>query len=105
MSTNIEEVIVPEGIAGFSYSVFNNCSSLKTIVLPSSLKTIGQYSFQGCTSLEKVFYLGDKTSWNSITIKGDNELLISATKYFYSEEEPAESGNYWHYVDGIPTIW
>ena len=23
----------------------------------------------------------------------------------YSETEPTEDGNYWHYVDGIPVIW
>ena len=34
-----------------------------------------------------------------------NEYFESATKYFYSEEAPTEEGNYWHYVDGVETIW
>ena len=25
--------------------------------------------------------------------------------YFYSETEPTEEGNYWHYVNGIPAAW
>ena len=25
--------------------------------------------------------------------------------YYYSETEPAEAGNYWHYIDGKSTIW
>jgi hypothetical protein len=29
----------------------------------------------------------------------------SATVYYYVEQQPAESGNYWHYVDGVPTPW
>lgn len=34
-----------------------------------------------------------------------NNVLNAATKYFYSESEPTEEGNFWHYVDGEPTIW
>ena len=36
---------------------------------------------------------------------GGNSVLLSKTIYFYSEEQPTEPGNYWHYVDGIPTPW
>ena len=25
--------------------------------------------------------------------------------YLYSENEPSETGKYWHYVNGVPTIW
>jgi hypothetical protein len=25
--------------------------------------------------------------------------------YYYSETEPSEPGNYWHYVDGEATPW
>ena len=33
------------------------------------------------------------------------EHIFRATIYLYSDEEPEEDGNYWHYVDGVPTIW
>lgn len=42
----------------------------------------------------------------TIDIKSDgNNSLTSATKYFYSETEPTDDGNYWRYVDGVPTVW
>jgi hypothetical protein len=25
--------------------------------------------------------------------------------YHYSESQPTTDGNYWHYVNGTPTIW
>ena len=25
--------------------------------------------------------------------------------YIYSENAPTKDGSYWHYVDGVPTIW
>ncbi len=34
-----------------------------------------------------------------------NSNLTSATRYYYSETTPTEAGNYWHYVDGVPTPW
>jgi len=55
--------------------------------------------------LAEVFYAGSAADWSSITVGEDNYQLTSATRYFYSEEEPTESGNYWHYVDGVPTVW
>ena len=38
----------------FSSDVFRSCNSLKKVVLPSSLKTIGSYSFYDCANLEEV---------------------------------------------------
>ena len=41
----------------------------------------------------------------------DNEFLVeekqfeNVTIYYYSDEKPTETGNYWHYVDDVPTIW
>jgi hypothetical protein len=43
--------------------------------------------------------------WKGIEIDSNNSKLTSATLYYYSETTPAESGNYWHYVDGVPTPW
>ena len=57
-------------------------------------------------SLTNVFYKGTKKDFEYIAIDVyGNEAFESATKYFYSEEAPTEEGNYWHYVDGVETIW
>jgi hypothetical protein len=33
--------------------------------------------------------------------------LTSATRYYYSESQPTDEGNYWHYsTDGVtPVVW
>ena len=36
---------------------------------------------------------------------GSNIELLRANKAFYSENEPTESGLFWHYVDGEPEFW
>ena len=95
-------------------SALSGCSGLKSITIPDSVTTIGEYAFNGCSGLETVFYKGTIKQWNQITIRWDNDSLIDARRYYYSENEPALNAdgtaydnNYWHYdVDGkTPVIW
>ena len=34
-----------------------------------------------------------------------DEFWYNAEKYIYSETEPTIGGNFWHWVDGVPTPW
>lgn len=34
--------------------MFYNCKSLKSITIPNKVKTIGDYSFKDCVSLNKI---------------------------------------------------
>lgn len=38
----------------FNSDIFRECNSLKKVVLPTSLKTLGSYAFYNCSSLEEV---------------------------------------------------
>jgi hypothetical protein len=59
-----------------------------------------------CDNINTVYYTGTAVEWNEISIDSNgNYPLISASRYYYSESEPTTSGNYWHYVDGVPTKW
>ena len=81
-------------------------SSIKSIVIPVSVTKIESGVFSNTTEFTTVFYMGTAQEWNNITIESEeNTYLLEATRYYYSETEPTDSGNYWHYVDGVPTIW
>ena len=84
---------------------FNGCSGLTSITIPSSVTSIGYWAFEDCNALSEVFYKGTSSEWNSIDIGYDNSNLLDATRYYYSETEPTDSGKYWHYVDGVVTKW
>ena len=88
---------------------FYGCTSLTSITIPSSVTNIGSSAFYGCSLLESVYYTGTAEEWSTITIGIYNSNLTSATMYYYSEElteeQKADSNNYWCYVDGVPTIW
>ena len=77
-------------------------------------KRLGDSAFYNCSSLTGVYYKGSATDWLEITIESGNDSLTKATRYYYTESEPALNaegtaydGNYWHYdTDGVtPVIW
>ena len=86
---------------------FYNCQFIEEIFLPKSLEVIGTAAFYG-TGINKVFFAGTSDDWLEVRILGENTPIINATKYFYIANEadvPNDGGNYWHYVDGVPTAW
>lgn len=52
--TNVEEVVLPEGIETIDSDAFNFCTKLKKINFPETLKVISCGAFSGCSSLETV---------------------------------------------------
>jgi hypothetical protein len=52
-------------------------------------------AFSGCDKLSKVY--SQSTTELSYSIGSYNTTFKNATKYWYSETEPATAGNYWHY--------
>ena len=79
----------------------NSLYKLEYIVLPNNLVNFGDGSFENCTVLTNIYYLGIESE--SLNIKFPDKTI-----YYYIENEedvPVDGGNYWHYVDGIITIW
>jgi hypothetical protein len=84
---------------------FAACPSLSWIVLPSTLTAIDRWAFDNCPALAAVYYRGTAEEWETLDISSDNTALTDATLYFYSETAPDTEGNFWHFVDGVPTPW
>ena len=86
--------------------VFYNCSNLTEMVISDSVTSIGMCAFDNCTNLKSVYYMGTEEEWSVISVDFSNGYLTNATRYYYSESEPVESGNYWHYnANGEIEIW
>ncbi len=104
----LTSVAIGTGVAKIDDYVFSGCGKLASIVLPDTVTSIGDRAFYHCTSLTKVYYLGTAEAWAAIQIDQNyntNAPLTNATRYDFSATPPATSGNYWRYVDGVPTAW
>ena len=103
--SSLKSVTIPDSVTSIRYCAFQNCSSLESIVIPNSVTSIGEQAFWGCASLTKLFYVGTSLEWSSVLAQSGNQSLSNATIYFYSESQTGETGNFWHYVNGLPSVW
>ena len=96
---------IPDGITEISQLVFQSCAQLESVCIADSVTVIGKNVFKGCENLQTIYYTGTVADWAKISIDATNAELNAATIVYYSETKPTENGNYWHYVDGVPTLW
>ncbi len=70
--SKLERIIVSDGSVGITASAFNDCSSVKEIVLPSSILFIGENAFPPSLYWNiKIIYKGTVEQWRKIK-KHDN---------------------------------
>lgn len=118
--TELEELNLPDSITTIGTFVFEGCLKLKSLTLPLGVTEIGYSTFDFSSLIEVVlhknitkvssssypegfefFYMSNEDDWNNVTYFGDDSMI-----YFYSEEEPSTSGNYWYYdIDGNVCKW
>ena len=53
-ASNLEKVVIPEGVEAIGDYAFANAPNLSRVVLPSTLKSIGRGAFSNCTYLESI---------------------------------------------------
>ena len=101
--SGLYHLTIPDNVNSLNDS-FRDCK-VTDIVIPTKLISFPRQSFYGCR-IKNVFYRGNELEWNSISMDEANASSFkNATIYFYSETEPTESGNFWHYENGIISIW
>ena len=103
--SGLTSITIPDSVTNIEDYTFFSCSGLTKIIIPYSVTSIGYQAFDYCSGLTSIYYCGSPSDWNGISISNNNTYLTSATRYYYSEEEPTLTGNYWHYVDGVVTEW
>ena len=106
--SSLTNVTIGNGVTSIGERAFSNCSNLSSVTIGRSVNSIGNYAFDNCKKLLKVYYNGTAQDWYDISIiepYNSNCYLSYTTRYYYSETQPTDSGNYWHYVDGEPTVW
>ena len=104
-SFNLKSVSIPDSVTTVESYAFANSFNLKSVVIGKGVTSIAPYAFSSCDNLKTVYYKGTQSEWNTISIGSNNTPFNQATLHYYSETEPTEAGNYWHYVNGKPTAW
>ena len=100
----LTSVTIGSGVTSIGGIAFACCNSLTSIIIPESVTSIGDRAFAECYTLEAVYYRGTATQWQAVTI-GSAPFVSTTTVYYYSESQPTDTGNYWHFdTDGVTPI-
>lgn len=103
---SLKNITIPSSVTLIGSYAFNGCGGLTSITIPKGVTLIGVSAFEYCRNLTTVYYHGTAQEWNKISIDDYNTYLTKATRYYYSESKPTESGNYWHYNrKGQIVVW
>ena len=115
----LETIRVPKSIKTLHMN-FQNMRGLKSIIIESDVNRIivygnHDYCLKSAKPCFAVYYCHTEEQWKNVNveytfsrtgmIRPADHYGDYATHYFYSETEPTGEGNYWHYVDGVPTPW
>lgn len=102
--SKLSSITLSDNLTEIDMYGFANSTALKDLVVSTSVTKIGEYAFSSCAAFEHFFYKGSNEEFKKVEVHRKSELEDSKI-YYYSETEPTESGNYWHYVDNVPTVW
>ena len=87
----LEELTLPN-VHNISARAFQGCETLTTLIIPDTIKEIGDYAFEGCTNLKEVVV--KKSVWDDLN-NGNLNLDKNTpfkTAHFSFQEGPVEPG-------------
>lgn len=97
----LDEYVNGNELVSIANDAFGGCTGNGILIIPSTIKTIGSNITGYEDELSLSVYI-EKENANDIIISQNNDF---SSIYFYSEEEPTDFENYWHYIGSIPVIW
>jgi len=96
----LNKVSIVGNVTRIISNAFNGCE-ITHLELPKSLTWITTNSIEN-TVTTNIYYCGTEELW--VDLAGTK--LSKVTIYYYSVNEPDNSGNFWHYDDdGNPVVW
>ena len=99
------DLVIPDGVTSIGDYAFNGCSSLTSVEIPDGVTSIGWSAFSGCNSLTSVTF-GDTTGWYVTNSSedwnnktGGNAVTLSATDLADNARLVKFYSRYWYKVD------
>ncbi len=112
-STEVNNLVIPDGITTIGNYAFYQCSGLTSVTLPASLTTVNNNAFATCTNIANTNFLGTIDQWCSISFNStacnpaffSKQLSINGIEQtdIYLSDELTEIKNYTFYDNAALT--
>lgn len=100
---HLKHLIIDEGYEVLPPKATTSVKALESIVVPRTMKTMAlTQNKKDCALLSSIYYMGTQEEWEKVQTDG---RIAAITVYFYSETEPTEEGNFWHYINNEIVLW
>ncbi len=98
-------VKLSKGITTIEHQAFDACKALRAVVIPSDVTKIAHDVFGECPTDMTVYYGGDESEWQKISVDNGNSVITSSSAHIVYYSETSQSGR-WHFgADGKPELW
>ena len=74
---SMKSVIIPDSVTMIEFGAFYGCDGLASITIPSSVYYIGDWAFESCTNLSSIYFDGDAPAFGEGVFDG-----VTATVYY-----------------------
>ena len=106
LGKNDDLLVIPNGVTHINEFAVYCCENFSAVVLPKSIKSIGEKAFDGCAGIEAVYYCGTASEWAEIAIDVDNQHVTENVCFYSSTPITDTDVAYWYYdANGTPTRW
>lgn len=80
--SELKSITIPDSVSSIGDYAFGECENLRNITIPAGIKNIGNMAFSYCINLSEVNYKGTEEQWNNIAIGRYNENLTNAKRNY-----------------------
>lgn len=91
------------GCSRIRANVFRNCAVLETVMLPSTVTSIGNGAFAACTALREINFSGTMAQWRQIEIEDGNEILTAPGVNIVCSDGTIPADPSWQWPAPLPT--
>lgn len=113
--SGLDLLIVGDGITKipykFAYATNQNAADgdgLNKIVIGRGVTSVGDWAlaYWKGTAGGIIYYKGTQAEFKAIKLGYSTYINNASAVYYYTNERPAvDREKYWHYVNGVPTLW